>query len=506
MSAAGLLLVLALAAAGPLDRVVLKLPGRVSAVVPADVDGDREKDLLVFWSQGFPPATKSRVSVFRSSSGRVSPKPTQVLALFEKTVAFDVGDADADGRADVLLLCADGVWALSGKKDGTLSPKRSKVVEVMTVAAFPHEDRVPRISLLVDLDSRGLGRRKGLLVPTVPIGPLALYEFDRRRGWFLVKVLRVPARMSVHSSAEDFRSARDFGAIFQITYPRWSAVDQNGDGRRDLLFFSQDSVAVFRAQKDGSFPSQPDLYRGFGLLTPKERVKRGMMIRGEAGDVNGDGRADLFFKKTVGGISNMKTEARLYPALRDGDYPQKAGFLLNREGHGASARLQDVDGDGHCDLVWPHVEMGLANLIRMMLAGKLSVTFEVYFSRGGAISENPGLKISSALGINFRSAQELSGPYPIFGEDFNQDGVRDLVLGSAGGGSGENPDRLEVYPGTTDGKFARDPLWHIDLPGTRFVLPLRIRPGDPPGLIVYFSQVEELRGDVWVLHNTGAWR
>jgi len=502
VSAAGLLMILILASSGPMERVMLKLPGRVTSVVPADVDGDGQQDLLVFWKQGFPPTSISRVSVFRSLEGKISPRPVQVRSLPRGTVAFDVGDVDADRRADLLLLCADGVWALGGQKDGKLSKERRKVVEIMTVAAFPHEDRVPRVDLLADL-GRG---RKGLLIPTVPIGPLALYEFDKKKGWFLRKVLRVPARMNVHSSSEDFRSARDFGTIFQITFPRWSVADQNGDGLADLLFFSLDSVAVFRARKNGSFPSEPDLYRGFGLLDPDERVKRGLMVRGEAGDVNGDCRADLFFKKTVGGISNMKTEARLYLALADGDYPQKPGYSVEREGHGASARLLDVDGDGRSDLVWPHVEMGLANLIRMMLAGKLSLTFEVYFSRDGELSEAPGLKIPSALGINFRSAQELSGSYPLFGKDFNGDGMGDLVLGSAGGGSGEDPDRLEIYPGTQSGKYADDSIWHIDLPGTRFVLPLRIRPGDPPGLVIYFSLVEKRRGDVWVLHNTGNWQ
>jgi len=501
MSFSGLLILL-LASQGPLELVELKLPGRVSAVVPADVDGDGQQDLLVFWSQGFPPESVSRVSVFGAVGGKISSRPVQVRTLPKGTVAFDVGDIDADRRADLLLLCADGVWALGGQKDKTLSKQRRKVVEIMTVAAFPHEDRIPRVALLLDLDRAG---RKGLLIPTVPIGPLALYEFDRHKGWFLRKVLRVPARMSIHSSAEDFRSARDFGVIFQITYPRWTVADQNGDGRMDLLFFSQDSVAVFWARKDGSFPSEPDLYRGFGLLEPDERVKRGLMVRGEAGDVNGDGRADLFFKKTVGGISNMKTQARLYLALADGDYPQKPSYSVEREGHGASARLQDVDGDGRSDLVWPHVEMGLANLIRMMLAGKLSVTFEVYFSKKGAFCEAPGLRIPASLGINFRSAQELSGPYPLFGEDFNGDGKGDLVLGSAGGGSDENPDQLEIYPGTGKGKYGDDPRWQLDLPGTRFVFPWRIRPGEKPGLLIYFSLVEKRRGDVWVLHNSGSW-
>ena len=105
MSVAGLLMVLILASSGPMERVVLKLPGRVTAVIPADVDGNGDQDLLVFWNQGFPPTTISRVSVFRSVGGRVTPKPVQVLSLPKGTVAFYVGDVDADRRADLLLLC-----------------------------------------------------------------------------------------------------------------------------------------------------------------------------------------------------------------------------------------------------------------------------------------------------------------------------------------------------------------------------------------------------------------
>ena len=118
----------------------------------------------------------------------------------------------------------------------------------------------------------------------------------------------------------------------------------------------------------------------------------------------------------------------------------------------------------------------------------------------------PGLRISSALGINFRSDQELTGPYPLFSEDFDGDGRRDLVIGSAGDGSGDNPDSLEIRLGTGPGKFADDPAFQVDLPGTRFVIPFRIRPGGRPNLLVYFSLTENRRGDIWVLHNTGLWK
>jgi hypothetical protein len=491
-----------MAAGGPLQRVDLKMPGRVTDVVPADVNGDGEKDLLVFWRQGFPPESVSRVSVFLSENSRIAPRPGQVLALPEKTVAYDVGDSNADGHADLLLLRSDGVWSLNGEDGGLSTRGPVPVVKVMTVASFPHEDNIPRIELLFDLDES----RKGLLIPTVPIGPLALYGRDAKGHWTLVQVLRVPTRTNLYTSAVDFRATRDYGAMFQIVFPRWSVADQNGDGRRDLFFFSQDAVAVFRARKEGTFPKDPDFYRIFGLLDPKDRIKRGVLVRAQAGDIDGDKRADLLFNKTVGGISNMQSELRLYRGQPGGGYPAKADFVSEREGWGSSARLMDVDGDGRMDLIRPHVEMGITALIGMMLAGKLEVTFGVHLAKDGGFREQADFQLPSKLRIDFTSNQELTGPYPDFQADFDGDGTRDLVIGRAGGGSGDEPDRLEIRPGKGQGRFSSDPMWTTDLNGTRYVVPFCFRPKERSSLVIYFSSIEDRKGDVWVFHNTGPWR
>ncbi len=497
-----LLLSFFLGAAGPMQRLELKLPGRVSSVVPADVNGDGLVDFLVFWRQGFPPHTTKRVSVYPATAGKISTRPTQVIALPRGTVAFDVGDVNFDGLADVLLLRADGVWSLAGQPTGGLASSPKREVKVMTMAAIPHEDSVPRISLLVEL---GDGRR-GLLVPSVPIGPLALYVRSAQSAWSLQRTLRVPTRAELYTSAEDFRSARDYGALFMISVPRWQAEDQNADGRPDLMFFSRNSVAVYRQRADGSFPAGPDLLRSFSMLEREERIKRGAHVQIRAGDLNGDGRTDLVINKTVGGISNMKSELRVYLADDACDYPPRADFQSRRDGWGSSVSLCDMNTDGCLDLVRPHVEMGLSSLIGMMLAGKLNVDFEIYFSQKGVFTDRPDFVIPSKLRIDFASNQELTGPYPNFRSDFDGDGLLDLVIGRAGGGTGDNPDRIEIRRGRGKGRFSDDVLWSADLCGTRYVIPFRPRPNGRPGLLIYFPLIASRRGDVWVLYNVGPWR
>ena len=487
----------AMGAGNPLEQVTLRLPGRVVTAVAADVNGDGDADMLVFWKQGFPPTSRSMVSVFPCVSGRLTPSAQQVVALSKDTVAFDVADVRIDGKADVVVLTKDGLWVYPAGADGQLAQQPEPLIKAMTLAALPHEDHVPRSRMFFELDKT----RRGLLVPTVPIGTMSLYEGQPGKDWALRQVLRVPMRANVHTQFEDVRDEWDFAASYRYAIPLWMNADQNGDGIGDLIFFSQDSTAVFRGRPDGGFPRTPDFYRSFGLITPEERLKPSLQARGQAADINGDKRLDLLFVKTVGGISNMKSELAVYLASADGSYPSTAHLRQARSGYGSSARLVDVNGDGRADLVRPGVDIGISAMAKILLSGKIDVVFDVFLAGEKGLGSRADYQFESPFGIDLRSAQELTGPYPILGEDFTGDGVADLVLGVAGGGSGDNPDRLEVHPGTRGGRFSDRVFWRLSLPATPNVYPYRRRSGERPGLIVHFPLVERLRGDVWVFQN-----
>ncbi|HOX43657.1 MAG TPA: VCBS repeat-containing protein [Myxococcota bacterium] len=478
-------------------RIDLRVAGRVVAARPADVDGDGLLDVLVFWRQGDPPESRGRVSVHRAGPGGPAATPLQVLGLPEGCAAFDVGDADGDGRADVLLLQGDGVYALPGQADGRLAEQPRALLRAPMLAAFPHPDHVPPLELLVDLGAPGKPRR-ALLAPGLPPGPLTLAEpgpdgaFERR------ELLRVPTRSNLHTAAEDAHAVREFGALVQFTLPRLRVADQDGDGRADLLFFADDALAVFRARADGGFPRDPDLWRAFGLLSPEERVSRNVFVRGDAADLDGDGRADLMFNKTRGGLASMSAETQLYRAAPDGGYPARPDVRIQSAGFGSAVRLLDVDGDGRTDLVRPHLEVGLVVMSQVLFTGRVGVDFLVHLSRRGLPGPRPDCALAGSLGIDFQSSQEMRGPYPLLGEDFTGDGRADAIVGVAGGGSGDNPDRLDLLPGLAEGCFDDDASWSLELPGTRNVGAYRVRAGGSPGLILFFSQGTTHRGDVWV--------
>ncbi len=479
-------------------KLELQVAGRVVAARPADVDGDGDTDVLVFWRQGEPPDALGRVSVFLAGPAGLATRPHQVLALPAAVIAFDVGDADGDGRADVLLLQGDGVWARAGQADGRLAEAPRALLRAPLLSAFPHAEHVPPMELLVDLGAPGAPRR-ALLVAGLPPGPLTLAEPGPDGEYTRRELLRVPTRANLHTAAEDAHAVREFGALVQYTFPRLRVADQDGDGRADLLFFADDALAVFRGRPDGSFPRDPDVWRAFGLLTPEERLQRSVFVRGDAADLDGDGRAELMFNKTRGGLASMTAETQLFRAAPDGSYPSRPTVSIQSAGFGSSVRLLDADGDGRADLVRPHLEMGLVAMSRVLFTGRMDVEFLVHLGRGKLPGPRPDCSVTGSFGIDFQASQDMRGPYPLFGEDFTGDGRPDVLVGVAGGGSGENPDRLDLRAGREGGCFEGGARWSLELPGTRHVFAYRPRAGARPGLIVYFTQGERSRGDVWVL-------
>ncbi len=481
-----------------MHRVELKVAGHIDEVVPADLDGDGKRELLVFWRQGAFPNEKHRVSVYGLAGGVPEKRARQAFSLPAATAGIDVGDVDGDGRDDVLLLQRSGLEYLKGMKGARLDRVCRVLVKVMTLAALPGEDSIPQVELLINL---GHGR-KGILLPTVPIGMLSLYTPEKPGGkWKLNTMMRVPSREKLYSSVQDSRSSRDFSSLFQIVLPRFDVMDFDGDNEKDLIFFSRDRVCVFRQGKDGKFQSKPDHVRSFGLLNEVERRKGGTRVKGAAADFNGDGRADMVFNKGTGGIANATNSVFVFLTSSTGSFSSRPDLHVSSDGYGAFGKAVDVDGDGMADIVRPYVKMGIMAMGQVLMTGRLDVKFFVHLSRHGLPAKDPQISLSSSYSVNFRSNQELKGLYPVFGTDFTGDGRPDVLLSQAGRGSGKTPDIIQMFAGR-EGGFSDEAAWSMELRATTHVQTYRPTNKSLPGLILFFNEAET--GDVLVLINRNA--
>lgn len=138
--------------------------------------------------------------------------------------------------------------------------------------------------------------------------------------------------------------AVSLGTVSPSTWQIAALADVNGDGIKDIIWFSpgDGQVAVWRMAPTGAFQAYFPAAVGAGSSW---RIYR-------AGDFDGDGREDLFWRNSADG-----TNAIWY--FRGGNLVDSADFFVGTPL--AQWRLDaigDFDGDGHDDLMWFDVTNG----------------------------------------------------------------------------------------------------------------------------------------------------
>ena len=233
-----------------------------------------------------------------------------------------VVDITGDGRADIVGLGRDGVWAsLNSRGDGIMQIPRLALRGFGENAGSWHVDRHPRV--LGDVTGEGRA-------DIVGFGDAGVYvALSNGDGSFTMA-----AGIAGFGIDQGWRVDQ---------HPRFLA-DVTGDGRADIVGFGNDGVYVALSNGDGSFTMAAGI-ADFGV-DQGWRVDRHPRF---LADVTGDGRADI----VAFGDNNV------YVALSNGDGTFQTpvwgiGDLCFNQGWRTDQHprlLADVTGDGRADIV-----------------------------------------------------------------------------------------------------------------------------------------------------------
>jgi hypothetical protein len=419
----------------PFAFLELPSPGRTVAAELVDLDGDSRTDLFEVAFVGIPPQERRWIRVrYQRPDGGLGREPDLELPLPAEAAAYDLADVLPGAGEELLLLVSRGVLILTLAREATTH--RIDLPEGLTIGAGPDERGFDRLAL----STRELGPEPRILVPG--LGEVFLFTPSGE----------LVARLSVGSRANYF--VQPPGAIMaesdiQLFFdsPRIRFGDVDGDGRADAVAASRHQIRVFLRRADGSLPREPDRQLWLARVDADDHVRGSGAVRSLLRDIDADGRLDLVIAQLRGGILDSEAAISVFLNRQGGWNLEAPDAELVDPQSVDGVRLLDLDGDGRLELLRIRVPMTVLELIEVLVTRALDAHVLAYgMNAEGRFDPAPRFERKLDVPLNFETGR-IRGFLPSFTEDWNGDGVLDLV--TSGDGS-----ELEIFLGGAHGDYA----------------------------------------------------
>jgi hypothetical protein len=348
---------------------------RVNGVAVADVNGDRQPDLVTACEHN------SNVGVLLNI-GTGTFAPTLLNATGRNTAlgGVAVADVNADGKPDIVTGTFGTVLVLLGKGDGTFAPAVSYAtgtntnivgIAVVDVSSDGQPDIIAADSYTNNVRVL-LGSRDGTFAPAIAYaagtssyaGGLAVADInaDGQLDVLTVDATHFAVQVLLGKGAGTFAPATSYSTGANSWPTSLSVGDVNADGKLDLVtansnFFGMEGAAgVLLGSGTGSFSSV--------MTYPTGPTSHPTSIT--LADVTGDGKPDIITANN--NPFNLEQSVAVLPGTGTGVFqlgrfysPGNSGIT----GDGASSvTVTDVSGDGKPDIIAANHTAGFVGVLR----------------------------------------------------------------------------------------------------------------------------------------------
>jgi hypothetical protein len=412
----------------------LKVSGVVDGVMPADLNGDGRKDLLVLHSASELFQKTRYLSVFYQwGDGFFSSAADQTWEADSLAQAVEVEEGSDSHAASILYLRRDGLWRYPYEERRFREEGERVAAHRTFFVSRSSEDLMPLTSLL-ESDTQGVS-----WVTLPGTDGVVIYRGTEQDFWEPFDsvaydlVSNVMAR-EVHEAMGGTMSLRQ-----TLSMPWVSRGSLREGSPGDLFLLYEERMEGYEFSTEG-FNERMVMTLDYDLAKGLEEQRSSYVLQPALLDLDADGLSDLVVtRQEGGGIGGFLTRLDVY-----------RGPLSGREGNAPSQRITfedamsyfitfvDLDGDGRMELAVPVVKLGLFDIVRILTTKTLKVTVHMYrLDETGLYEPAPRWVHEIHADIDFKEgAGEVVGKLV----NANGDGDKDLAITL-------EPKRLSVFLG-----------------------------------------------------------
>ena len=471
----------------------IKVLDRITEMMPGDLNGDGLKDIVVLHTKGFPPDEQRWMSVFwQKSDGSFSSAADLTWNLPQSAVALDIGDVCSAPGDELVVLTPLGA-ARFFYPDTAAAPELLPLMDPVAGALLPSRDRAPWIDFVHDWDGDGHDD-----IAVLSTGGLLIFKGPGRPLFGDPQMIDIEARVGL--SVSDAIDESGFRGVSSTRhYPEFLSIDLDGDGDNDLVSHWNDQIR-FHLQRDGEFSKEADAGASLEILTDEEKARRDFDIGITVADLDGDGRADVFAGKSAReGMADFYSEVDLYFGDGTLNFEREPDWTTSVQGMSWGYWL-DLDGDDRKELALPVVNLGITDLVRILLTKNVKIEFYFYFlGAGRVISDEPDFTKEVKLEVGFDEGGDAQ--IVNFEGDYDGDGRNDLVVAT-------ESDELSVFLGIEPDKgriFDKRPEEKIEVETFGDFEPIDLNGDGKQDIILYYRNHPEMSARARIIMNVGEW-
>ncbi len=413
------------------DSKMLAVGPSVDQILVRDVDGDGRDDLLV--------QSGKDLRFFRNDPDKGIPEQaTQTLRFDANVYLWSPARIRNKSSWAVVTQSPRGIHEIPFA-DGAFAPRSQDLVIHPTLfEGESGEARPPaRVEFAPDLDGDGLSDL--LLFREEEIFVLV----QRQPGTFrLAQKLPLPddAKMTIAWSPTMANKE-------ERTIPMLTFGDANGDGRPDITFYREESIAVYAQKEEGRFVA------GSSQDLAKEKDKnRARFVKFELppiiADFNRDGVQDLALPYPREGRVHI-----FYLSGSRSNWTDPDDVIQVGDSWTVGVYAEDLDGDRKPDLVVGIIrKFGIFGGIQAFVSGKVKLELHVHRMRS-RFDKDPDQVLTFEVPFSFnvtRTEATVDLAFrPTMEADVNGDGARDLLLS-------DDAETIRIYYGSKERGFHQE--------------------------------------------------